>query len=34
MGIIVALAPTLIAFSPLHDLSVPPCVTPLRAPPG
>ena len=25
---------TLIALSPLYHLSLPPCVTPLRAPPG
>ncbi len=34
MGIIVALALTLIALSPLYHLSLPPCLTPLRAPPG
>jgi hypothetical protein len=34
MGIIIALALSLIALSPLFHLSLPPCVTPLRAPPG
>jgi hypothetical protein len=34
MGIIVAPALTLIALAPLYHLSLPPCVTQLRAPPG
>jgi hypothetical protein len=34
MGIIVALALTFIALAPLYHLSLPLCVTPLRAPPG